>query len=79
MPTYTTIAQVRKSLAPHVRKAGLREVARRSGVAPGHLSTWLSGRDAALSLALVAKVARAVGRRYRLLHDLRLESTTTKR
>ena len=54
-------AQLRRALASPVRAAGLREVARRSGTHSSHLTTWLGGRDSALSVSAIERVAAAVG------------------
>lgn len=57
---------IREQLEPLIRAAGVREVARRSGVPQPRLSEWLNGR-ANLTVARAEAVAAAVGAEVRVV------------
>ena len=59
------MTSVRDQLEPLIRAAGVREVARRSGIPQPRLSEWLNGR-ANLTVARAEAVAAAVGATIRV-------------
>lgn len=60
-PTSTIVDQLRETLRKPLTSAGLREISRRSGVAQSHISAWLNGKDSALSLRAIQKIADTCG------------------